>query len=491
MLDLIHSDNLPVHVRLGTFLMLNPTTIPLPRHFPDFLLVEILQLCDGIDLGAPYPLPAALAVSSINKRWRSLALFTHKLWAKIIINHSNEWTFGQQKVLSLVLSRSASYPLHIILRGNPGGCTFGSLVDLIPHCRRWKIFHLDFDKDDVDLLGNILQMVPSLPMLCKLVTRETTSLMKLPLRDAAKLRSLSLVIGLHPVRLLKRISWSELTELVLEGESVSETGQFLSGLFQVAQKLRHITLGVRLWTECLPPPPITLPCATSLTINRKDKFFSEIVKAASKSLRLPSVTQLNLSFGKLCNADVQVLLGFLSTSVFPYRLFSLGFAGDISGNDLAKVLFRTRNIRSLSLSLRQPVGAFSSLFHDMNPRVKSEYRLAPNLAFFRGSFSYCPLVRDDDFCALFALVMSKQNTPMTRQITSLRAEVIIDFTDPDVGTHIQAEDGIFGEKELEGFVDLFLNVPSFQMVLHNWSELGSRHFLAYNKQERLLIPVPF
>ncbi|KLO07411.1 hypothetical protein SCHPADRAFT_984098 [Schizopora paradoxa] len=89
---------------------------------------------------------AALILSGVNRRFRSLALSTSSLWSTI--RGAAKYSASMQKKNSMFLDRSGAFPLNVTFdvnsRKNLDANVSRFMKDLLPHSDRWKEFHLVF-----------------------------------------------------------------------------------------------------------------------------------------------------------------------------------------------------------------------------------------------------------------------------------------------------------------------------------------------------------
>jgi hypothetical protein len=125
----------------------------LTQSVPDDVLAEIFQagtlICGGSvnDLSV---LPFPHLVSSVNRRWRDVALCSPRLWTTIVLN-CDGWTNHERP--SLWIKRSGACLLDITLSMNAWGCWRLDLkpaMDLIiPHTSRWRRFTVNSLSQDM------------------------------------------------------------------------------------------------------------------------------------------------------------------------------------------------------------------------------------------------------------------------------------------------------------------------------------------------------
>lgn len=105
------------------------------QSLPDDVLIEIFQVGVSMPKGVFETLPFQHVVSSVNRRWRGIAISTPRLWSTIFS------CLGDPDCLSLWIERSASRALDITLMAQSVFDKSNiqlAIERLIPHVGRWR-----------------------------------------------------------------------------------------------------------------------------------------------------------------------------------------------------------------------------------------------------------------------------------------------------------------------------------------------------------------
>jgi hypothetical protein len=105
------------------------------------------------------------ALAGISRRWRDIALNTPNIWSNIMIidtaANRKYWEPSRLSALNLLLTRSATHPLDVIII-NPYGFSMTDplLQGVMAHCQRWRRLHLAIPIDKFTFLEQIYHNVP-------------------------------------------------------------------------------------------------------------------------------------------------------------------------------------------------------------------------------------------------------------------------------------------------------------------------------------------